>query len=240
MADLILGQVLRFTANPFIEGIAAAQHDSLGAVLIEDGRIRATGPAAEIRAAHPQAQVHDYGRALISAGFIDAHVHFPQTAIIASWGKRLIDWLNTYTFPEEMRFADPAYAAEIARRYFDLTLANGTTTTCSFATIHPASVDAYFTKARAHGLRALTGKTCMDRNMPEVLIVPLVAFDARFYRLGYGGGFYDRTLEGLRIRGPVLAIGFAFTAQELSVVPIEPTDEPLDLIVTEQGILRPD
>ena len=75
---------------------------------------------------------------------------------------------------------------------------------------------------------------------PEVLIVPLVAFDVRFYRLGYGGGFYDRTLEELRIRGPVLAIGFAFATQKLPVMPIEPTDEPLDLIVTEQGILRPD
>ncbi|TMV79833.1 guanine deaminase [Thioclava sp. BHET1] len=169
MADLILGQVLRFAANPFIAGIAAAEHDSHGAVLVEEGRIRATGPAEALRAAHPQARVHDYGRALISAGFVDAHVHFPQTAIIASWGKRLIDWLNTYTFPEEMRFADPAYAEQIARRYFDLTLANGTTTTCSFATIHPASVDAYFTEAHARGLRALTGKTCMDRNAPDGL-----------------------------------------------------------------------
>ena len=71
-------------------------------------------------------------------------MHYPQTAIIASWGKRLIDWLNQYTFPEEMRFADPAYAAEIADRYLDLVTANGTTTVCSYATIHPESVDAIF------------------------------------------------------------------------------------------------
>jgi guanine deaminase len=106
---------------------------------------------------------------VISAGFIDAHVHYPQTAIIASWGKRLIDWLDTYTFPEEMRFKDPAYAAEIAARYFDLALAHGTTTMCSFSTIHPASVEAFFTQAQARNLRALTGKTCMDRNAPEGL-----------------------------------------------------------------------
>ena len=71
---------------------------------------------------------------------------------------------------------------------------------------------------------------------PEILIVPLVAFDARGYRLGYGGGFYDRTLEGLRARRPTLAIGFAFAAQELPEVPIEPTDQRLDAIVTEEGV----
>ena len=73
---------------------------------------------------------------------------------------------------------------------------------------------------------------------PEVLIVPLLAFDARGYRLGYGGGFYDRTLEGLRARGPVLAVGFAFDAQEVDEVPTEPTDQRLDAIVTESGIRR--
>jgi 5-formyltetrahydrofolate cyclo-ligase len=73
---------------------------------------------------------------------------------------------------------------------------------------------------------------------PEVLIVPLVGFDARGYRLGYGGGFYDRTLAGLRASGDVLAIGFAFAAQELAEVPIEPTDERLDAMVTEVGVRR--
>jgi 5-formyltetrahydrofolate cyclo-ligase len=71
---------------------------------------------------------------------------------------------------------------------------------------------------------------------PQVLIVPMLAFDARGYRLGYGGGFYDRTLEGLRARGPVLAVGFAFSVQEVPEVPIEPTDQRLDAVVTEQGV----
>lgn len=169
MAELLLGQVISFAGDPFVEGEAAARHESHGAVLVQDGRIADVGPAERLRAAHPQAPVTDYGRALISAGFVDAHVHYPQTAIIASWGKRLIDWLNSYTFPEEMRFADPAYAAEIANRYFDLTLSNGTTTVCSYATIHPCSVEAFFTAAEARGLRAYAGKTCMDRNAPEGL-----------------------------------------------------------------------
>jgi 5-formyltetrahydrofolate cyclo-ligase len=75
--------------------------------------------------------------------------------------------------------------------------------------------------------------------VPQVLIVPLLAFDRRGYRLGYGGGFYDRTLQALRAAGPVTAIGFAFAAQEVDAVPTEPTDEKLNLIVTEQGIVTP-
>ena len=169
MADLLLGQVLGFSGDPFEAGPEAAHHEAQGAVLIEAGRILDTGPAETLRASYPAARVTDYGKSLISAGFVDAHVHYPQTAIIASWGKRLIDWLNLYTFPEEMRFADPAYAAEIAERYLDLAIANGTTSFCSFATIHPQSVEAIFSAAQARGMRGFAGKTCMDRNAPEAL-----------------------------------------------------------------------
>jgi len=111
----------------------------------------------------------DLGAALVTAGFVDAHAHYPQTAIIASWGKRLVDWLNTYTFPEEMRFGDADYARAVAERYLDLTLAHGTTTVASFCTSHPESVDAFFSAAWARGLRAMAGKTCMDRNAPTAL-----------------------------------------------------------------------
>jgi guanine deaminase len=169
MADLLLGQTLSFTGDPMTGGPETARHSARGGVLVESGKIVAVGEADDLRRTHPQATVTDYGNALISAGFVDAHVHYPQTAMIASWGKRLIDWLNSYTFPEEMRFADRAYATEIADRYFDLTLSNGTTTVCSYATIHPESVDAFFEAARARGLRAYAGKTCMDRNAPEGL-----------------------------------------------------------------------
>ncbi|MDF1854677.1 5-formyltetrahydrofolate cyclo-ligase [Pseudooceanicola sp.] len=73
---------------------------------------------------------------------------------------------------------------------------------------------------------------------PEILIVPLVAFDRTGNRLGYGGGFYDRTLAALRAAGPVLAIGFAWAAQEVAALPLEPTDERLDMLVTEKGIVK--
>jgi len=169
VADLILGQVLSFTGDPFVAGPAAARFERHGGVVIEAGRIVAVGDGADLRAAHPQARVTDYGAALISAGFIDAHAHYPQTAIIASWGKRLIEWLNTYTFPEEMRFGDAAYAAAVATRYLDLTQANGTTSVCTFGTIHPESVEAFFAAAQAREARVWAGKTCMDRNAPAGL-----------------------------------------------------------------------
>ena len=163
--ELLLGQTLRLTSSHPEE----ARHDARGAVLIRQGRIAAVGTADDLRRAHADAAVTDYGNRLILPGFVDAHAHYPQTAIIASWGKRLIDWLNTYTFPEEMRFGDPDYAAEVARRYFDLTLAAGTTTVASYCTSHPESVDAFFTEAEQRGVRAVAGKTCMDRNAPEAL-----------------------------------------------------------------------
>lgn len=168
-ATLHLGQTLAFSDSPFVAGPEAAHYARRGGVLVEDGKITATGEADALRAAHPTALIEDHGTHLLMAGFVDAHVHYPQTAMIASWGKRLIDWLNTYTFPEEARFADAAYAHDIAGRYLDLVLAEGTTTACSYCTIHPASVDALFEAALARGMRVLGGKTCMDRNAPNTL-----------------------------------------------------------------------
>ena len=169
MKRLFLGQTIAFKASPFDFGPDAAETDSHGGVLVEHGRIAEVGHGPDMQARHPDAEVTDYGRHVILPGFVDAHVHYPQTAIIASWGKRLIDWLNTYTFPEEMRFGDADYAADIAGRYLDLALSNGTTTAASFATIHPESVDAIFMAAEARGMRMVAGKTCMDRNAPDGL-----------------------------------------------------------------------
>ena len=170
MADQVIltGQVLSFTGSPF--ATAPDQSTRLDeAMAIDSGRIAAVGTLADVTAAYPQAPVERYDDDLLCAGFVDAHVHYPQTAIIASWGKRLIDWLNTYTFPEEMRFGSASYAGDIAARYLDLTAAHGTTTMCSYCTIHPESVTAFFTEAQARGQRVVAGKTCMDRNAPEGL-----------------------------------------------------------------------
>jgi guanine deaminase len=163
--DLLIGQTLVLSADLPV----TATYNSRGGVLIRDGMIEAVGHGATLQSQFPQARITDFGDDLILPGFIDAHVHYPQTAIIASWGKQLIDWLNDYTFPEEMRFADPDYAAVIAKRFFDLSLSNGTTTVASYCTVHPESVTAFFEEALSLGLRSVGGKTCMDRNASEGL-----------------------------------------------------------------------
>ncbi|WP_415919956.1 guanine deaminase [Tateyamaria sp. SN6-1] len=160
------GHILTYSGNPFTEGwqntVKVVENSAL---LMQAGTITAIGAEAEA-AEVPETS---YPGHLICPGFVDAHVHYPQTAIIASWGKRLIDWLNTYTFPEEMRFGDPDYAAQIAHRYLDLALAHGTTSLASYCTIHPASVDALFEAAAARNMAVVAGKTCMDRNAPDGL-----------------------------------------------------------------------
>ncbi|MGV6839189.1 MAG: guanine deaminase [Planktomarina sp.] len=176
---LHLGQMIQFSGNPFAAPWQdVTQHNAFGGVVIESGKILDVGTADDMRRSYPMAQIEDHGSRLILPGFVDAHVHYPQTAIIASWGKRLIDWLNTYTFPEEIRLSDPNYANLIANRYLDLCLANGTTTVASYCTSDPVSVTAFFEAANARGMRVVAGKTCMDRNAPPALCdTPQRAYD---------------------------------------------------------------
>lgn len=165
---LILGPTLRYDGSPLeMPREEAVRIDTQGAVLLSGGKIAEIGSAEALMETHPKVTQVRYGADhLICPGFVDAHVHYPQTAIIASWGKRLIDWLNDYTFPEEMRLADANYARQIAARYLDLTTAHGTTTVASYCTIHPHSADALFEAAALRNQRIVAGKTCMDRNAP--------------------------------------------------------------------------
>ncbi len=169
-SSLVLGQTLQFASDPFeVPPDEAALHLRRGGVLVRNGVIADIGDGEELKAANPDAEVRDFGAALVVPGFIDCHAHYPQTGIIASWGRRLIDWLNTYTFPEEMRFVDSGHARDVADLYLDLCLANGTTTISTFCTIHPGSVDAVFEAAEARGMCIAAGKVMMDRNAPEGL-----------------------------------------------------------------------
>ena len=169
---LLLGQTLSFTSDPFEESHPsdAVQHQSNGAVLIQNGKILDLGLDDDLIRKYPQAQRESYGQDLILSGFIDSHAHYPQTRIVSSWGKRLLDWLENYTFPEEEKFSDPVYAFEIAEEYLQTLLVNGTTTVCSFCTVHRESVEAFFEAASLRGMRVLAGKTCMDCHAPARLV----------------------------------------------------------------------
>jgi guanine deaminase len=111
----------------------------------------------------------DHGDKLILPGLVDCHVHYPQIDIIASYGERLLDWLEKYAYPAERRFADAEHAQEVARFFVRELLRNGTTTACVFATVHPQSAEAIFQAAADAGMRLIAGKVLMDRNCPEDL-----------------------------------------------------------------------
>jgi len=169
VTTILRGRLLRWRQGAPFDAADALLWEEDGAVAFAEGRVAAVGPAEAVLAAHPDATVLRRPDALIAPAFVDCHVHYPQTGIIASWGARLIEWLNAYTFPEETRFADPAHAAAMARIFFDESLRAGIATSCSYCTIHPASVDAYLAEAERRGLRAIGGKVMMDRNAPEGL-----------------------------------------------------------------------
>ena len=169
----VRGPALTFTGDPFRDGLDATMiHEPDAIVAMADGHIVHFGPADRIAPLLPAGtEVLNYGRdALISAGFVDTHVHYPQTPMIASHGAQLLDWLNKYTFPTELRFADKAYAREIARLFLGENLRNGITTSCVYCTVHPQSVDALFEEAEEIGLRLAAGKVLMDRNAPAALL----------------------------------------------------------------------
>ena len=118
----------------------------------------------------PSAGFIDHGNKMILPGFVDTHVHLPQFAIMGVGSGELLTWLNTYTYPEETRFADPEYAALIAGKFFDALVANGTTTAAVYSSVHEEATDIAFSTARTRGIRAFIGKVMMDRNSPPPLL----------------------------------------------------------------------
>jgi guanine deaminase len=168
----IRGPALTFTGDPFQEGLEhTLVYEPDAVVAMADGKVTHFGPAGRIRPLLPRGTgVEHYGRrALILAGFVDCHVHYPQTQLIGAYGAQLIDWLEKYTYVAEQQYADKRHARTAARAYIDENLRNGITTAAVFCTIHPESVDALFEAAAKHGLRMIAGKVMMDRNAPEAL-----------------------------------------------------------------------
>ena len=169
-ARFIRGRILSFRDDPRLAGERAHRLIEDGAVRIEDGEIVAVGEARAILAGAPQgAAIDDHSGKLVMPGFVDAHIHYPQTRVIGSYGAQLLDWLQKYTFVEEQKFADRGHCERIARFFLDELFRQGTTTACVYCTIHPQSVDAFFEESERRGARMIAGKVMMDRNAPAAL-----------------------------------------------------------------------
>jgi len=161
--------LLHFHADPAFAGDAYSWHTD-GLLVIEDGRVKAAGDYAALRASLPPGlEPVDYRSKIITPGFIDTHLHYPQTDMIASPSEGLLPWLETYTFPTERRFADPVHARATAEFFLDELARCGTTTAVVYCTVHPGSVDAFFEASEARKLRMVAGKVLMDRNCPDFL-----------------------------------------------------------------------
>ncbi|MGY3437317.1 MULTISPECIES: guanine deaminase [unclassified Marinovum] len=167
---LLRGRVLTFLAAPNDEtDTAAYRYIEDGAILMADGKITAMGAYADIAAQAAGVPVTDHRPNLLLPGFIDTHLHFPQVQVIASWGAQLLDWLNDYTFPAELAFADATHASRMAAAFYDQLIGHGTTSAVAFCSVHPTSAEAFFAEAQRRDMRMIGGKVMMDRNAPEGL-----------------------------------------------------------------------
>ena len=176
----IRGRVVTFTGNPFTHPPHECFETMEDAVVVmEDGVISDVGQAADLKARlSDDVGIEHYPDALILPGFIDCHVHYPQTEIIGAYGKQLIDWLNKYTFVAEQKFDDHDYARKAAMVFLRECLRAGTTTTAAFCTVHPESVDAFFEESEKLNMRNIAGKVLMDRNAPGALTeTPQAGYD---------------------------------------------------------------
>jgi guanine deaminase len=179
----IRGRLLTFLRAPRGAGDAQSyRYIEDGMVLVKDGRIEAVGPVAEMTARAPAGTpLEHHPGALIVPGFIDPHIHYPQTQVIASYGAQLLEWLEKYTFVEEQKFADPEHAARNAEFFLDELARNGTTTAVAYCTANPISAEALFGAAHRRNACMIAGNAVMNRNGPPGLLAsaPTAIADSR-------------------------------------------------------------
>jgi len=177
---LLRGRLLSFKRAPqSLSDQESYSYETDGGLLIEGGKIIAAGSYADVKAKAPDdAEEIDHRPHLIMPGFIDTHLHFPQMQVIASYAANLLEWLNTYTFPEECRFVETAHAQKIATHFYDELIRHGTTTAVAYCSVHKTSADAYFAEAMKRGMCMVGGKVMMDRNAPQGLLdTPEMGYD---------------------------------------------------------------
>ncbi|WP_416670178.1 guanine deaminase [Egbenema bharatensis] len=162
---------LDFVADPFYQPEAeSVRYIPDGLMVLENGKVKELGTYDALKERYPDIPVMAYPGQLIMPGFIDTHIHFPQTGMIAAYGEQLLEWLSQYVFPTERKFKDKAYAQEVASVFLDELLKNGTTTALVFAAVFPESAEAFFEAADRRNLRMIAGKVMMDRNAPDFLV----------------------------------------------------------------------
>ncbi len=168
---ILRGRVLSFHRRPTGAGDAGSYRFLAdGIIVVEAGRIVAVEPAARMADFRSAGTiVEDHGGRLILPGFIDTHIHFPQTRVIASYGEQLLEWLSRYTFPTELKYADSAHAEAGARFFFDEIFRNGTTTAVAYGSVHREAIEIFFAESERRGAMTFAGKTMMDRNAPPDL-----------------------------------------------------------------------
>ncbi|RKE84021.1 guanine deaminase [Rhizobium sp. AG855] len=177
---LIRGRLLSFRRAPeHANDRESYLYEEDGALLVRDGKIAAIGAYADVKPkAGAEVTEVDHRPHLILPGLIDCHVHFPQMQVIASYAANLLEWLDTYTFPEECRFVETAHAERIATQFFDEFLRQGTTTAVAYCSVHKASADAFFAESLKRGTLMIGGKVMMDRNAPQGLLdTPQLGYD---------------------------------------------------------------
>ncbi len=159
------GALLESTQNPWTtkSDQDACRFFPDGGLVVAKGTIQSCDHFVTVSKQFPSAKVVDHRGYLIVPGFIDCHLHYPQTKILGSYGSQLLEWLATYVFPEEYKLNSKDYADELAERFFQILLAQGTTTCQSFATTHPNSVHAFVQAAERKQLRTICGLTGIDR-----------------------------------------------------------------------------
>ncbi|WP_061059474.1 guanine deaminase [Hafnia paralvei] len=142
-----------------------------GLMLVRSGKVEWFGQWEEGKHLIPEGiRVRDYSGKMIVPGFIDTHIHYPQSEMVGAYGEQLLEWLNKHTFPAERRYNDIEYAREMSAFFIKQLLRNGTTTALVFGTVHPESVDALFEAAHNINMCMIAGKVMMDRNAPDYLL----------------------------------------------------------------------
>lgn len=171
----------------------AARFQADGLMVVEDGRIVDFGAYDDVAPRHRALEITHIADRLIVPGFIDGHIHFPQTRVVGAFGEQLLSWLQVWVFPEELKYKDRAYAADAARRFFDNLLASGTTTCQAFTSSSPVSAECLFDEAGRRNMRLISGLTGIDRyapadtaNTPEEFYRESKRLIGRYHRQGRG------------------------------------------------------